>query len=942
MGRVRRVMATGCALPLLLSCSALQPVPDPPALQLFHRGKLPGKAASAESDGATNPAQVPPTACPDSAKDWQTNPNCFYGGLGVIIDGVDAYADALTNSARSNINATARFNAAVPFLGAILLYKRIHDGTSLLGPSAVAAGTYAALNGGIPDIHNHYTRAAHDLQCATLRQSLWLYRNDEIVGQPALLAMTRETRLADPEQGSVLSDRFSLTISAVDKDGRAVSDRASLDVLIRRLQGALDRYDEIGQETYDLLRPPPAGEAGGAFERARGGGGGGGKKDSRARIKDFMQARVDLAQAMLEKLETLRRQVEDAGFVLYQEAKGIDRDIVRVLGLAQPRFRDPQAAAKEIKDRVPALAQASGEEAPTSRMAPSMPPELTDGVKSAAGLQVFNKTQGAELYNAWLAARRFVQRHNAREQRVKGDLLRFGCGDSLVSSPCAAREFRRPVIRARRQHGHQRHIVPIALPQFMSARNLTLADRPFAMASAALAGRKPVAAPDWLDRSALSSVAMSLPGAGEPALLVGLREGWHAGAFPRRWRLPGTAELLPVQCRPAPAACAQRLPELVSELRPTSSGSATALLRDRLSSRRYLLTCGHVAAPSPISKVGDLVRIEDLPEAAGLSASLRVWQPMLADGALRTTIDAALLELDEPLFAALAAQDELLPAGVDLDSVCYQDALTLRSRRSVPVAGRALVQWSGEVDIPGLTPGVADYFLERAIGYRADATTQGGDSGAALWNARDELCGMHLAGLPGAGFGANDPNALFGAIAPVLSWFSVNPVLKGGRTFVPPATSATIGTATTRSGQPASSAVDLSDREVVAATLWGEARNQGVDGLKAVACVIANRARTRYRRCENERAVCLDPKQFSCWNDRDPNRPRMLAVARQPDDSFRACLALADDLLARPVRLTDITDNARHYHTSSVHPDWSAGKKPCAAIGDHLFYNDVA
>lgn len=456
----------------------------------------------------------------------------------------------------------------------------------------------------------------------------------------------------------------------------------------------------------------------------------------------------------------------------------------------------------------------------------------------------------------------------------------------------------------------------------------------FRLASQCLAGRSSPGMPDWLDRSAVSGVWASLQPA-DPGLHLTLRPGWSSAAFPRRWQPAGMDVPLTLRWLPGARALGQGLPTLSPERRPTFTGSATALLRDRASARRYLLTCGHVAAPGPEAQASDRVLVSDLSGAEGLAGQLRLWQPMLAAGAFRTPIDAALIEIDAVLFDVLERQAELLPLGVNAATPSLREPLVLR-RRSGNSAGTALVHWSGEVDIPGLTPGVADYFLENAIGYRCEVGTQPGDSGAAVWDASGRLRGMHLAGLVDVDPRSEAPNAVYGPIQPVLDWFNVAPVLSGGGTAaVTPATSTV-----TRDTHPASSAAALTDREVIAATLWGEARNQGPRGLQAVACVIANRARTRYRRCTDARAVCLDRWQFSCWNEKDPNRARMLAVVRQPDDLLLQSLALADDVLAGDI--ADITRGARHYHTGRIRPFWAKGKQPCAVIGDHLFYNDVA
>ncbi|MGQ9371949.1 cell wall hydrolase [Azospirillum sp. ST 5-10] len=137
-----------------------------------------------------------------------------------------------------------------------------------------------------------------------------------------------------------------------------------------------------------------------------------------------------------------------------------------------------------------------------------------------------------------------------------------------------------------------------------------------------------------------------------------------------------------------------------------------------------------------------------------------------------------------------------------------------------------------------------------------------------------------------------------------------------------------------------------SEREIVARTLWGEARGQGHKGMEAVACVIRNRA-THPRWWSRNKAddipddtfsaVCLDPWQFSCWLAKDPNRAKLLAVT-EADPAYRLALEVADDVLAG--RLEDVTNGADHYCTRAAasRTSWAKGRKPVATVGDHLFY----
>lgn len=127
--------------------------------------------------------------------------------------------------------------------------------------------------------------------------------------------------------------------------------------------------------------------------------------------------------------------------------------------------------------------------------------------------------------------------------------------------------------------------------------------------------------------------------------------------------------------------------------------------------------------------------------------------------------------------------------------------------------------------------------------------------------------------------------------------------------------------------------------DILARTLWGEARGDGQAGMEAVACVVLNRVKRgedRWGRTIAE--VCTKDRQFSCWNIGDPNRKKMLAVSNS-NVAFKKALAIADRAIAGT--LADVTFGATHYHTREVHPEWSVGKQPCFEQGDHLFYNNI-
>ncbi len=128
--------------------------------------------------------------------------------------------------------------------------------------------------------------------------------------------------------------------------------------------------------------------------------------------------------------------------------------------------------------------------------------------------------------------------------------------------------------------------------------------------------------------------------------------------------------------------------------------------------------------------------------------------------------------------------------------------------------------------------------------------------------------------------------------------------------------------------------------DVLARTLWGEARGEGVQGMEAVACVILNRVKVADERGgywwgRDIISVCQKPYQFSCWNRSDPNYRQLQAITDK-DIHFATAVRIARRAVANI--LIDTTNGATHYHTKSIMPDWAQGQTPCAAIGDHVFY----
>ncbi|MCS6931246.1 MAG: cell wall hydrolase [Acetobacteraceae bacterium] len=140
------------------------------------------------------------------------------------------------------------------------------------------------------------------------------------------------------------------------------------------------------------------------------------------------------------------------------------------------------------------------------------------------------------------------------------------------------------------------------------------------------------------------------------------------------------------------------------------------------------------------------------------------------------------------------------------------------------------------------------------------------------------------------------------------------------------------------------------DKDIVARTLWGEARGEGEEGMRAVAAVIVNRARiarawmAKYGKKRHPlfgdgslKSVCQAKFQFSCWNEGDPNRAKMEALATT-DALYLQGRAALEWALTNP----DPTLGATHYYSSVIKaPDWTKGATMTVKIGHHLFYKNV-
>lgn len=127
------------------------------------------------------------------------------------------------------------------------------------------------------------------------------------------------------------------------------------------------------------------------------------------------------------------------------------------------------------------------------------------------------------------------------------------------------------------------------------------------------------------------------------------------------------------------------------------------------------------------------------------------------------------------------------------------------------------------------------------------------------------------------------------------------------------------------------------DIDILARTIYGEARGESTAGQIAVGNVILNRYKSHKWFSGNTISeTCKKPFQFSCWNTNDANYHKILTATEAVLKPF---WNIAERLING--EYADNTNGATHYHTNKIKPAWTKGKLPCATIGNHIFYNNI-
>ena len=129
------------------------------------------------------------------------------------------------------------------------------------------------------------------------------------------------------------------------------------------------------------------------------------------------------------------------------------------------------------------------------------------------------------------------------------------------------------------------------------------------------------------------------------------------------------------------------------------------------------------------------------------------------------------------------------------------------------------------------------------------------------------------------------------------------------------------------------------DIQILAKTIYGEAKNQNISVMEGVANTVLNRVRLSQNGINtwwgtNIREVCLKPAQFKCWQSKSDNNE-----INSDDTIYQICHRIA----VRAIKglLKDNTNGGMYYHNIDEHPKWAYAGVPCAKIGRLLFYDII-
>ena len=132
--------------------------------------------------------------------------------------------------------------------------------------------------------------------------------------------------------------------------------------------------------------------------------------------------------------------------------------------------------------------------------------------------------------------------------------------------------------------------------------------------------------------------------------------------------------------------------------------------------------------------------------------------------------------------------------------------------------------------------------------------------------------------------------------------------------------------------------IDNAEKELLARAIYGEASDQGDEGMEAVGHVILNRVKGKDWYGNTITDVILKDKQFTVFNDQKSANYKRMMGATEDDEVYQQALQIAENLILG--NLDDNTGGATHYYNpDDASPDWADDPlmTKLKKIGDHTF-----
>lgn len=136
------------------------------------------------------------------------------------------------------------------------------------------------------------------------------------------------------------------------------------------------------------------------------------------------------------------------------------------------------------------------------------------------------------------------------------------------------------------------------------------------------------------------------------------------------------------------------------------------------------------------------------------------------------------------------------------------------------------------------------------------------------------------------------------------------------------------------------------DETLLARMIYGEARGEELEERIAVGYTAVNRANDGVKWNGTDiRSVVLKPKQYSCFNEDDVNREKLLNPEKDDAKTWEECLDVAEGILNG--KYEDPTQGATHYFNPKLcQPSWAKKMEKIGRIktklgeSKHEFYRE--